>query len=95
LTPAQTRPILFFASFLRIILKLYRLGKFNVAHEYSVQIHDWISQKVSDINVKIKAAKVSDDAVNQAYFTGQLEELRSIRKHLTDKIDLNTQNYFD
>ncbi len=66
-----------------------------MAHAYSVQIHDWISKKVSDINVKIKAAKVSEDQMNQAYFTGQLEELKIIRKHLTDNIDLNTQNYFD
>ncbi len=65
-----------------------------MAHAYSVQIHDWISEKVSDINVKIKEAKVSDDTMNQAYFTGQLEELKSIRKHLTDKIDLNTHSYF-
>ncbi len=65
-----------------------------MAHAYSVQIHDWISQKVSDINVKIKTAKVTDDAMNQAYFTGQLEELKSIRKHLTDKIDLDTQKLF-
>ena len=80
---------------LMIKINFWILGKYKVAHAYSVQIHGWISEKVSDINVKIKEAKVSNDALNQAYYTGQLEELKHIRKHLTDKIDLNTQIYFD
>lgn len=66
-----------------------------MAHAYSVQIHNWISERVSDLNVKIKAAKVADDVLNQAYFSGQLEELKRIRKHLSEKIDLDTQTYFN
>ncbi|MBU1343613.1 MAG: hypothetical protein KKE44_19530 [Proteobacteria bacterium] len=64
-----------------------------MAHEYSVQIHDWISEKISKVKQKIKLAKEKNDVKNKNYYKGQLQELLDIRQYLKDQIDLETYQY--
>lgn len=63
-----------------------------MAHEYSVQIHDWITTRLKEIELKFKTAGQDD---GRAYFQGQIRELKEIRKFLTEKIDLDTQKYYE
>jgi hypothetical protein len=65
-----------------------------VAHEYSVKLHDWISEKIKLVNSKIKKAGDNDDTGSVHYYNGQLKELLKIRQYLKDKIDLDTQKLF-
>ncbi len=66
----------------------------QVAHEYSVQIHDWISKKIDLVKQNIKQAEKKNDVGSLKFFDGQLQELNDIRQYLSDKIDLNTQTYY-
>ncbi len=65
-----------------------------MAHEYSVQIHDWITNKIKTITKKIRVAKDQKEVGQESYYKGQLEELSFIRAYLNDRIDLNTQKYY-
>ncbi len=65
-----------------------------MAHEYSVQIHDWITKKMDQVRGRCKAAESDNDPATHQYFSGQLEELQFIRQYLTDQIDLDTQKYY-
>ncbi len=65
-----------------------------MAHEYSVQIHDWITKKMNTITADLKSAKEKNDPSKESYYKGQLEELGFIRQYLTDQIDLDTQKYY-
>ncbi len=66
-----------------------------MAHEHSVTIHDYLSLKIAEAQKKKDQANQLDDAENVQFYNGQLEELAGIRKYLTDKIDLNTQKYYN
>lgn len=66
-----------------------------MAHEYSVQTHDWISQKIEIAKQEIIIAKEQNDMSKETYYRGQLHELLDIRHYLADQIDLNTHSYFD
>ena len=63
-----------------------------MAHEYSVQIHNWITGKVDGIKQDMKTASDPDRA---SYLSGQLAELEFIRDYMTRHIDLDTQQYYD
>lgn len=63
-------------------------------HEFSVRIHDWITEKMEKATAAAKTAEENGDAGSHAYFSGQLKELAFIRQYLTDKIDLDTQSYY-
>lgn len=65
-----------------------------MAHEYSVQIHDWIIRKMNDVNVNLKSAEEQKNLEKKEYFEGQVAELLFIRQYLTDKIDLDTHTYY-
>lgn len=65
-----------------------------MAHEYSVQIHEWISQNMAAVKQDMKQSEAGKDADRKNYLAGRLQELQSIRQYLTDKVDLNTQEYY-
>ncbi|MBU0462400.1 MAG: hypothetical protein KKE12_02090 [Proteobacteria bacterium] len=65
-----------------------------MAHEYSVKIHDYLTSKIETAQKNKKEAKSLDDSENVQFYDGQLEELFSIRKYLTDQIDLDTHKYY-
>jgi hypothetical protein len=58
-------------------------------NEFSVEIHDYLTQKITEAEKAI--AKKS---VNTAYFQGQLEELYRIRTYLKKSIDLKNFIYY-
>ncbi len=74
--------------------KSIRLDTKSVAHEYSVQIHEWISKKINSIKQDMKSSEAGNNADRKNYLAGRLQELQDIRQYLTDKIDLDTQEYY-
>ena len=76
------------------VYKNKKIRIYIVAHEYSVRVHDWLKDKINDVNLKLKQARDKNDGGNESYFNGQLEQLKDIRQYLTDHIDLNTQKYY-
>ncbi len=65
-----------------------------MAHDYSVKIQNYISEKIS-IAMKMKInAERQDDFAAQKFCEGQLKELHTLRQYLTEKIDLKTQRYY-
>jgi len=64
-----------------------------MAHEYSVQIHEWISKKVDRVNQEIKLND-HNDPDKENYCKGRLQELLDLRQYLSDKIDLDTHQYY-
>ncbi len=65
-----------------------------MAHEYSMQVHDWLKEKIDSVNMNLKQVREKNDSQKENYYKGQLEQLREIRQYLTDKIDLDTQKYY-
>ncbi len=65
-----------------------------MAHEYSVAIHNYISEKIVIVEENKKKAEKHYDIESQQFYKGQLKELFKIRKYLTEKIDLKTQKYY-
>ena len=66
-----------------------------MAHEYSIKIHDYLTGKIADAQKNKKKAKSLEDFGNVQFYNGQLEELFSVRKYLTDQIDLDTHKYYN
>lgn len=65
-----------------------------MVHLYSVEIQNFISEKLLVAEEKKKAAEKQYDFETQKFYEGQLKELRTLREYLTAKIDLKTQNYY-
>ena len=65
-----------------------------MTHEYSVQIHAWISERIDAVRQNMKRADGRNDDSESNYLRGHLQELYHIRQYLTDKIDLDTQEYY-
>lgn len=63
-----------------------------MAHQYSVEIQDFLGQLIADAEEQLKAApKGSEEAARAA---GKLEEAQFFRQHLSDNYDLKTQKYY-
>lgn len=65
-----------------------------MTHIYSVKIQNHISEKLAITAAKKKAAEKQNDFETRQFYEGQLKELLTFRKYLTEKIDLNTQEYY-
>ncbi len=65
-----------------------------MTHEYSAQIQNYISAKISAVMEARQTAEKRADAKSLRFCEGQLEELYNIRKYLTERIDLETQKYY-
>lgn len=66
-----------------------------MGHEFSVLIHDWISQRLDQAQPAMRAARDNGDTLEEHFQQGQRVELEYWRNYLTRKIDLDTQNYFE
>ena len=64
-----------------------------MSHDYSVQIHSWITQKIEDIKWESLSAEEENKEMKE-YLAGKLDELLFFQQYLTEKIDLETQNYY-
>ncbi len=42
----------------------------------------------------MKLSEAENEADRNHYLAGRLQELQDIRQYLTDKVDLNTQEYY-
>ncbi len=63
-------------------------------HAFSVEIHDYLSNKILQIEKNQRKAVQERDDVLQSYYEGQLLELTTMRHYLTDNFDLKTQKYY-
>lgn len=65
-----------------------------MAHEYSVEIHTFLKEKLNQAETNLASARSSNDEEQEHYEKGRLDLLLQMRKHMTDKFDLATQKYF-
>jgi len=65
-----------------------------MANDYSVAIHNYISDKIAAAEKNKKTAEMVSDLGSIRYYKGQLMELSNIRRYMVDKIDLKTQKYY-
>ena len=65
-----------------------------MAHIFSVEIQNYISEKLAVAEKKKKDAEKQNDFETQQFYEGQLKELLTFREYLTEKIDLKTQKYY-
>ena len=65
-----------------------------MANEFSVAIHQYISDKIEAAEKNQKDAQQKSDPAAAKYYEGQLRELAGIRRYMADKIDLKTQKYY-
>jgi hypothetical protein len=65
-----------------------------MTHIYSVKIQNYISEQLAVAAENKKAAEKQNDFETRQFYEGQLKELLTFRKYLTEKIDLNTQEYY-
>jgi len=65
-----------------------------MANDYSVAIHNYISDKIAVAEKNIKISESENDLGSLRYYQGQLMELKDIRGYMAEKIDLKTQRYF-
>ena len=63
-------------------------------NEYSVQFHDFISTKIETARSQLAGAEQAGDDNNQAYWSGQLEELSWLRAYLKEHVDLKDFTYY-
>jgi hypothetical protein len=65
-----------------------------MANQYSVEIHKYISQKISAATSQQKKAEAANDSAGRRFYAGQLYELEKIREYMAQNIDLKTQKYY-
>jgi len=63
-------------------------------NEYSVAIHNYISDKIAAAEKNARLAERNSDAGSIRCYKGQLMELYNIRQYMVEKIDLKTQKYY-
>ncbi len=65
-----------------------------MAHVFSVEIHNYLSDKILLAEQGKKTAEDENNEASRLYYEGQLLELKTLRQYLTDNIDLKTQKYY-
>lgn len=65
-----------------------------MANEYSVEIHQYISEQMAVAEKRRQKAEADDDVPSRFYFEGRLHELLKIREYMAAHIDLKTQKYY-
>lgn len=63
-----------------------------MAHQYSVEIQDFLGELIAQAEAELSAAEAGSEA--QARAQGKLEEARFFRRHLSENYDLKTQKYY-
>ena len=65
-----------------------------MANQYSVEIHQYISEKTAAASRQQKKAEAANDSTARRFYAGQLYELEKIREYMAKNIDLKTQKYY-
>jgi hypothetical protein len=65
-----------------------------MANQYSVEIHKYISEKISAATNQQKKAEAANDSAARRFYAGQLYEMEKIRDYMAQNIDLKTQKYY-
>ena len=65
-----------------------------MANQYSVEIHQFISQKIAKATNRKKEDQAANDLATCRFYEGQLYELDKIREYMAQNIDLKTQKYY-
>lgn len=65
-----------------------------MAHQYSVEIHEFLGEKLKEIHSALEEARSKGEETAIRYQEGRLELLNQMRKHMTDKFDLANQKYY-
>ncbi|MFW2368158.1 MAG: hypothetical protein ACN4GW_17215 [Desulforhopalus sp.] len=63
-------------------------------NDYSVQLHDLISEKIKSAAQNLAYANDNQDTEMQSYWNGQLEELAWLRSYLKAHVDLKDFVYY-
>ncbi len=66
----------------------------NMANEYLIDIHNYISKQIESAQKRQAEAQQKDDRASQRFYEGQLAEWAWIRAYLAERVDLKTQKYF-
>lgn len=61
---------------------------------FSVEIHDYLSNKIAQARTGIETAISENDMTTQRSFEGQLLELETLRHYLTENFDLKNHKYY-
>ena len=65
-----------------------------MANQFLVEIHDHVSRQI-DAGARDRAdAQSRQDSDRIAFMDGKLDELRKVRRFLTEHFDLTTQKYY-
>ncbi len=65
-----------------------------MAHQYSVEIHNFLTSNLKEVTGELEVARENEDAVRISYLEGRLEELNHMRNLLTEKFDLSHRQYY-
>ena len=65
-----------------------------MANQYSVEVHQYISEKIAEAQKKKEIAEKQQDRPSEHFYAGQLRELNKIREYMAARIDLKTQKYY-
>ena len=65
-----------------------------MANEFSVVIHNYISNEMVTSEKSKKMAEKENDIASMRYHEGRLLELNAIRQYMAKHIDLKTQKYY-
>jgi len=65
-----------------------------VTNQYSVEIHQYISDRIAIATRRKKKAGAANEPATRRFYEGQLFELDKIREYLAQNIDLKTQKYY-
>lgn len=68
--------------------------KGKMTNQYSIEIHKYISEKISVVEDQIKQAKELNDPERLRFLEGQLSEFFKFREYMHEAIDLQTQEYY-
>lgn len=63
-------------------------------NEYSVSLHNHISEKIIAARQGMEKAKETGDHTLESYNRGQLDELHWLRRYLSTNIDLKNYTYY-
>ena len=63
-------------------------------NEYSVEIHDFISDGIAAASRQLNTAEANNDLKRQAYWQGQLDEFTWLRSYLGEHTDLKGFTYY-